>query len=173
VLEGVGVALGSLGSVPEGVALVAPTATAPEIKLLEARSTGATPVPVNATVSGPVRASPVSVSVAVRIPGAEGAKVTVMLQLCPGPSVVGLRGQFPTATKSAAAVPPLMTMLPMLRDTAWVFLRVALIAALDWFRAWLPKDKVEGVSRVWANADDPRRRRESERTVSPSKRLVP
>jgi hypothetical protein len=66
-----------------------------------------------------------------------------------------------------------MAMLLMLRGTAWVFLRVALIAALDWFTTWLPKDSVEGVNGVWANADEPGTRRETKRAVLPKKRSIP
>jgi hypothetical protein len=66
-----------------------------------------------------------------------------------------------------------MAMLLTLRGTAWVFLRVALIAALDWFTTWLPKDNAGGVNRVWANADAPRTRRESKGTVPPKKHLGP
>jgi len=110
------------------------------------------------------------VSVAVRIPSAEGVKVTVMMQLCPGARVLGLTGQFPPAMYSAGAVPPLMAMLLMLRGSAWVFLNVTRIAALDWFTTWWPKDSVEGVSEVWAKADDPRTRRESKREVPPKYR---
>jgi hypothetical protein len=84
--------------VPDGVALVLPTAAAPKFELLGVRSTGATPVPVKATVSGLVSALSVTVSVAVRNPGAEGVNVTVMRQISPRPSVLGRRGQFPPAT---------------------------------------------------------------------------
>jgi hypothetical protein len=65
-----------------------------------------------------------------------------------------------------------MAMLLMLRGTAWVFLRVALIAALDWFMTWLPKDSVEGVNLTWANADAPGMRRKNKRAVPPKNRLV-
>jgi hypothetical protein len=66
-----------------------------------------------------------------------------------------------------------MAMLLMLRGTAWVFLSVALIGALDWLTTWLPKDNAEGVNVVWANADDPGTRRKSKRAVPPKNRLVP
>jgi len=66
-----------------------------------------------------------------------------------------------------------MAMLLMLRGTAWVFFRVALFAALDWFTTWLPKDNFEGVSEVCANAGEPRTRRESKRTVPPMNSFVP
>jgi hypothetical protein len=68
-----------------------------------------------------------------------------------------------------------MPMLLMLRGAAWVFLSVALSAGLDWFKTWLPKDSVEGVSEVCANAGEPgmRRKRKGKRAVLPKKRLVP
>jgi hypothetical protein len=96
--EDVGAPLVSLVSAADGVALVLPAATAPKFPLPGVRSTGATPIPVKATVAGLVRAFSVTVSVAVRIPSAEGVNVTVMRQFSPGPSVFGLRGQFPPAT---------------------------------------------------------------------------
>jgi hypothetical protein len=87
-----------LVSVTDGVALVLPTAKPPKFQLLGVSSTGAMPVPVNEMIGGLVAASSVTVSVAVRIPSAEGVKVTVMRQFSPGPSVLGERGQFPPAT---------------------------------------------------------------------------
>jgi hypothetical protein len=66
-----------------------------------------------------------------------------------------------------------MAMLVMPRGTGWVFLRVALIAALGWFTAWLPKDNVAGANGVWANADETRTRKESKRAVPPQNRMVP
>jgi hypothetical protein len=66
-----------------------------------------------------------------------------------------------------------MAMLLMLSAAASVFFRVALIAALDWFTTWLPKDSVEGVNLTWANADEPGTRRDSTRTVAAKNCLVP
>jgi hypothetical protein len=65
-----------------------------------------------------------------------------------------------------------MAML-MLRGTACVFFKAALIAVLDWFTTWLPKDSAEGVNLTCANADEVKTRRKSKRTVPPKKRLVP
>jgi hypothetical protein len=64
-------------------------------------------------------------------------------------------------------------MLLMVRGTAWVFLRVALSAVLDWFMTWSPKDSVEGVNLTWADADEVKTRRKSKRAVPPKNRLVP
>jgi len=66
-----------------------------------------------------------------------------------------------------------MAMLLMLRGTALVFLSVALIAALDWFTTWLPKESAEGVNVVWASADEPGMRRKSKMAVPPKNRFVP
>ena len=96
--DGVGALFWSLGSVPEGVALVFPTATAPIFELPGVTSIGATPIPLKAMVCGFVRAVSVILSVAVRIPSAEGVNVTVIRQVSPGPSVLGPRGQPPPAT---------------------------------------------------------------------------
>jgi hypothetical protein len=66
-----------------------------------------------------------------------------------------------------------MAMLMILRGAAWVFLRVALIAALDWFTTWAPKDNVEGVNLTWANANEQGMKRRSKRAAPPKKRYVP
>jgi len=63
-----------------------------------------------------------------------------------------------------------MPMLLMLRGTAWVFLRVALIGALDWFTSWVPKENVEAVNLIWPKADEPGTRRKSKRAVPPKNR---
>lgn len=99
----------------------------------------------------------VTVIVAVRLPNAEGVNETLMLQLFPAPSVLGLRGQFPAQAKSAGAVPPAMAILLMVNATVCVFLNVAVAGALAMPTAWLPKDKLEGVSLVCAKAGELRR----------------
>jgi hypothetical protein len=122
-------------------------------------------VPERATDWGLVDALWVTVNVAVRLPKAEGVNVTLMLQLFPAPSVLGLRGQFPLQTKSAGAVPPPMAILLMVIATVWVFLNVAVAGALAMPTAWLPKDMLEGVSLVCADADEPRRTTEAAMTT--------
>jgi len=72
--------------------------TLPKLSDVDARVIGTTPVPVNVAVCGLFDALSVTVSVAVRLPSTEGVNVTFMLQFCPGPSVFGLRGQFPLQT---------------------------------------------------------------------------
>lgn len=99
----------------------------------------------------------VTVNVAVRLPNAEGVNVTLMLQLFPAPSVLGLIGQFPPETKSVGAVPPPMAILLIVMARVCVFLNVAVAGALAMPTAWLPKDKLEGVSLVCANAEEPMR----------------
>lgn len=72
---------------------------------------------MSATDCGLVAALWVTVRVAVRLPNAEGVNVTAMLQLLPGPSVLGLTGQFPTKPKSPGAVPPEISMLLIVKGT--------------------------------------------------------
>ena len=122
-------------------------------------------MPERATDCGLVDALWVTVKVAVRLPNAEGVNVTVMLQLFPAPSVLGLRGQFPAQAKSAGAVPPAIAMLLMVNATVCVFLNVAVAGALATPTAWLPKDKLEGVSFVCAKAGEPRRTTEAARII--------
>ena len=66
-----------------------------------------------------------------------------------------------------------MAMLLMPRGASWVFFRVALIVALDWFMTWRPKDNVEGLSGDWAEADEYETRRQSMRTAPPKNLVVP
>ena len=84
-----------LESVPDGAAPALLTAKFPP---LAAKSSCVTPIPVNATVSGLVRALFVTVKVAVRGPAAEGVNVTVMRQSSPAARVLGLTGQSPPKT---------------------------------------------------------------------------
>ena len=83
-----------LGTVSDGVA----PALVAKFPPLAAKSICVAPIPVSATVSGPVRALSVTVKVAVRGPGAEGVNVTVMRQSSPAASVFGLTGQSPPKT---------------------------------------------------------------------------
>jgi hypothetical protein len=76
-------------------ALVVPSARIPNDRDAGNIVTGAIPVPVKATDWGLLEALSVTVSEAVRLPKAEGIKVTVMLQLSPAPRVCGLIGQLP------------------------------------------------------------------------------
>jgi len=77
------------------VALVVPSGTVPNDSSIGNRVTGATPVPVKAADCGLLDALSVTFSVAVQLPIIDGVNTTVMLQLCPAPSVFGLIGQFP------------------------------------------------------------------------------
>jgi hypothetical protein len=87
-------------------------------------------VPDKATDCGLVVALCVTVIVDVRLPSADGSKVTMMLQLFPAPSMLGLMGQFPPDVKSPGAVPPLIVMLVIVSGTVCVFLKVVVLAAL-------------------------------------------
>jgi len=96
--EDVGATLLLMMRATDGTALGLPAAPASEFKLPGVTSPCATPIPVKETVRGLMRVLSATVSVAVRIPGAEGVKVTVMRQFSSGLSVLGLTGQFPPAT---------------------------------------------------------------------------
>lgn len=109
---------------------------------------------------------------AVRLPKAEGVNVTVMLQLFPAPSVAGLRGQFPAQAKSAGALPPAMAMLLMVIATDCVFLKVAVPGELGMPTAWLPKERVEGVSLVCAKAGELRKTTKAATTILNQRRDV-
>lgn len=86
-------------------------------------------MPASATVCGLVVALLVSIRVPVSLPKLEGVNVTVMLQLFPTPSVLGLSGQFPPETKTPELAP--LTVMPLIvSGTDWVFLNVTVFGAL-------------------------------------------
>jgi hypothetical protein len=76
-------------------ALVAPTSVFGNTKLVGATVTGVIPTPDRATDCEPEEELLLTVNSAIRFPRADGVNVTVMPQLRPGPSVLGLIGQFP------------------------------------------------------------------------------
>src|ERR1700694_2310344 len=99
-------------------------------------TTGAVPVPLNATVCGlPLALSAID-SVAARLPAAVGGKVALTVRLAPAASVFGLSGQAWPGVKSPGLVPPTVTLLivsgalpllvtvtdcdPLLLPTAWL-----------------------------------------------------
>jgi len=80
----------------ELLALFSPTL--PKLSDVYDKVTGKTPVPVKVAVWGPFGALSVTLRVPLSSPRALGVNVTVMVQLFPGPSLLGLRGQFPPQT---------------------------------------------------------------------------
>jgi hypothetical protein len=76
-------------------ALVVPRAWLPKAREAGLNVMGLMPVPVSVTDWGLVFALWTIVSTDVRLPRAKGVNVTLMLQLLPGPSVLGLIGQLP------------------------------------------------------------------------------
>ena len=129
------------------------------VRLPADSETGGIPVPERATESGLFLAVSVTVSVAVRLPRAGGVNVTVMLQLCLTPRVLGLRGQFPPQAKSVAAFPPAIAMLVIVTGTVLRLLNLAILALLVWPATSLPKARLEGVKVFCANTDEPMSRR--------------
>lgn len=87
------------------------------------------PVPDNATLCGlPVALSAI-VTLALRLPVAEGVKVTPIAQLLPAASVLGLIGHVFVWAKSPAFVPP-TPMLVMVSGAAPLLVSVTDCAAL-------------------------------------------
>ena len=114
--------------------------------------TGAMPVPESGNDCGLVVALSVMESVAVRLPSAVGLKTTVMVQVFPEPSVLGVNGQVVVKLKSPGAVPPPIVMLLIVSATVCVFLNVVLLPALATPAAWLPNAKLVGTKVVCAEA---------------------
>ena len=88
--------------------LVAPVAQEPNARLDGVRLTpgaGAAPVPVRLTDSGLLSPLSVICTAALLVPAAEGVNVTLMVQLAPIASVLGLRGQVLPWAKSDAFAP--------------------------------------------------------------------
>ena len=91
--------------------------------------TGRIPLPVIDTdceLDAPTR---VTVSVADSKDKVVGVNCTVILQLFPAPSVLGLSGQFPPHSKSIALAPRMLMRL-IATATDWVFLNVTVLGAL-------------------------------------------
>src|SRR5215469_1114058 len=75
-------------------ALVVPRACPAKLKVDGLTVTGRTPVPVRLTVGLTLALSEI-VSVAARVPVTDGVKKTLIVQLAPAASVLGLSGQLP------------------------------------------------------------------------------
>jgi len=72
--------------------------TLPKLSDVYDKVTGKTPVPVKVAVWGLFEALSVTLRVPLSAPRALAVNVTLMVQLFPGPSVLGLRGQLPPHT---------------------------------------------------------------------------
>lgn len=91
--------------------------------------TGTTPLPFidkDCELDAPTR---VTISVADSKAKVDGVNATVILQLFPAPSVLGLSGQFPPKAKSIA-FEPLIVIRPIATATVWAFLNVTVFGAL-------------------------------------------
>src|SRR3954469_5483839 len=74
--------------------LVVPTSCDPYVRLVgESVTAGAWPEPLSAMLCGPLEASPVIATLALRVPLAPGVNVTLIEQLAPAASVDGEAGQ--------------------------------------------------------------------------------
>jgi hypothetical protein len=108
-------------------ALVVPTVCAAKVKAAGARFTAATgtelPLPDN-EMAGLVDALDATVSVAVRVPVADGVNFALNVQLAPGATVTAVAPtQVPAAVKSAALV-PLLLIAEMVRLPEPVFVSI-------------------------------------------------
>src|SRR5437868_4651428 len=83
-------------------------------------------------------------TVALRLPLAVGVKVTLMVQLDPAVSVLGLIGQVLVWAKSPGLVPARL-MLLMVRSAVPLFLSVTVCAALVVPVFWFPKLRLVGL----------------------------
>jgi hypothetical protein len=90
---------------------------------------GAVPVPLKETVWGLPLALSLIETLAVRLPVAEGLKVTLMVQLLPTARVLGLTGQVLVWAKSPLLV-PVIPMLLMVSAAFPLLVRVTLWAPL-------------------------------------------
>src|SRR5438552_15494893 len=91
--------------------------------------TGATPVPLSATVCGLAVPLSLMVAAALRAPVAVGVNVTLMVQLAPMASVAGLNGHVVVRAKSPGLV-PVMAMLLRVSAPGPLFVTVTLCGAL-------------------------------------------
>ena len=101
-------------SVTDLAALVVPTFWAPKLRLVGFSVTAGAetvPVPESATLCGLPVALSLIVTLALRLPVAEGENVTLIAQFAPAASVFGLSGQVFVWAKSAAFVPLTPTLL--------------------------------------------------------------
>ena len=121
-------------------ALVVPRVWLLKIKLVAVRLTvGPLPVPVRFTVWGLPVALSVMVTVAVRVPGAVGVKVTLIVQFAPGTTVFAQLLVWP---KSPELV-PVTVKLVMLKFAVPLLVRVTACAGLVVLTVWLANVKVE------------------------------
>src|SRR5439155_20986741 len=117
----------------------------PKLKLVGLKFTagdGLKPVPLSATFCGLFVALSVRVTLALRLPRAEGVKVRLIIQVALGVSVPG--HSLAVIVKSLALV-PVRAMLLMFK-AAWPLLAsVTVCALLVVFTFWLPKLKLLGL----------------------------
>ena len=90
---------------------------------------GTTPVPLSATLCGLPAALSLMLTAPLRAPEADGAKVTLMVQLAPAANVLGLMGQVLVCAKSPALV-PVTEMLVIVRAAVPLLVSVTVLAAL-------------------------------------------
>src|SRR2546429_5526465 len=127
---------------------VLPLSWFPQLTLVGLRLTvgaGVTPVPLNARFCGLSEALSVKVRLALRLPVAEGVKVTLTVQDALMANVLGLAGQVLLVSAKSLAFVPLIAILVMFK-AAWPLLAsVTVCALLVVFTFWLPKLKLLGL----------------------------
>ena len=120
-------------------ALDVPTAWLEKVRDVGARETaGAAPVPVRPTVCGVLLASSLMVTVPVMLPGVVGEKVTVMVQLAPGPR------ELPQLLVCAKLWETLIEEIVMMKPPE--LLSVTVWGALVVPESWVPKARLIGSS---------------------------
>jgi hypothetical protein len=90
---------------------------------------GTTPVPLSATLCGLPAALSLMLMALLRLPLADGVKVTLIVQLAPAANVLGLMGQVLVCAKSPVLV-PVSVILVIVRAAVPLFVSVTDLAAL-------------------------------------------
>ena len=103
------------------------------------------PVPKSATVCGLPVALSLIVTLALRLPVAEGENVTLIVQFAPAANVLGLSGQEFVWAKSPALI-PLTAILLIVSAAVPLLVSVTDLAALVVPTSWLPKLSDVGLS---------------------------
>lgn len=109
-----------------------------------------TPLPVRATLCGDPAALSLIVTLALRLPVADGENVTLIVQFAPAANVLGLAGHVLVWAKSPALV-PLITTLVMVSAAVPLLVSVTVCGELVVVSCWSPKLTLVGF-RVTAGA---------------------
>lgn len=112
-----------------------------------------------------------TVTDAVKLPRAAGVNVTLIVQVNPPPSVLGLMGQFPPKAKSLGLL-PVVVMLPIVSGVDWVLVNVTFFVLLEAPSTTFPKGNDEGFSVTCATAGEPANRKDSNAKRAPQRSQI-